>query len=115
MSEMLRRYVASLVVTISPLILNVYTIIPRFCAATGVRFVNNPLSVERPGVGVACLYLVFEGLFLFILTLLIQVCCMLCVWVWCRVVCGRVESCVCVERDNGFLCSNVIFTFFIYK
>ena len=37
------------------------------------RFVDNPLDVRRPGVGVTCIYLFLEGIFYFILTLFIQV------------------------------------------
>ena len=37
------------------------------------NFVDNPLAVERPGIGVILIYLFFEGLIYFSLTLLIQV------------------------------------------
>ncbi len=43
-----------------------------FCEANGIRFVNNPLDFERPGVGIICLYLFIEGVVFFSLTLLIQ-------------------------------------------
>ena len=37
------------------------------------NFVDNPLSIERPGIGSTLLYLFFEGFVYFTLTLLIQV------------------------------------------
>ena len=38
-----------------------------------VRFVENIFSTDRPGIGVNILYLFFEGILFFILTLLIEV------------------------------------------
>lgn len=38
----------------------------------GVRFVDNPLDVRRPGVGITCIVLFLEGVVFFLLTLLIQ-------------------------------------------
>ena len=43
------------------------------CKAMDVRFVENPLDIDRPGVGIYCIYLFFEGILYFILTLLIEV------------------------------------------
>ena len=37
------------------------------------NFVDNPLSIERPGIGATLLYMFFEGFVYFFLTLLIQV------------------------------------------
>ena len=37
------------------------------------RYVDNIFSISRPGIGTNILYLVLEGFFFFILTLLIEV------------------------------------------
>ena len=39
----------------------------------GVRFEDNLLSINKPGIGVTCIYLFFEGIVYFLITLLIQV------------------------------------------
>jgi len=46
----------------------------RFCnqPSSTLRFVDNVLSFERPGIGVIITYMAVEGLFFFILTLLIE-------------------------------------------
>ena len=47
----------------------------RFCnqPSSTLRFVDNVLSFERPGIGVIITYMAVEGVFFFILTLLIEV------------------------------------------
>ena len=39
-----------------------------------VRYVDNPFSTDRPGVGVNLIYMAVEGLLFFMLTVLIEVC-----------------------------------------
>ena len=43
------------------------------CELRGVQFEDNPLSINKPGIGVTCIYLFFEGIIYFLITLLIQV------------------------------------------
>ena len=43
-----------------------------------IRFVDNPLSTTRPGVGLNLVYLALEGIFFFILTLLLEVSSLVC-------------------------------------
>lgn len=46
----------------------------RFCANGTVKFVDNPLEFNKPGIGLVLLYMFVEGIVFFILTLFIQVC-----------------------------------------
>ena len=47
----------------------------RFCAnSPNLNFVTNPTDIERPGIGLIYIYLFFEGIIFFILTILIEVC-----------------------------------------
>ena len=39
-----------------------------------IRYVDNPLSIDRPGVGVNLIYMTLEGVLFFALTLLLEVC-----------------------------------------
>ena len=39
-----------------------------------IRYVENPLSIDRPGIGVNLIYLMLEGVLFFALTLLLEVC-----------------------------------------
>ena len=52
----------------------------HFCSACSVcdnddmfRYVDNVFSLDRPGIGLNILYFVFEGIFFFLLTMLIEV------------------------------------------
>ena len=45
----------------------------RSCAMNGVRFVDNLFSLDRPGIGILLIYMSLEGIFFFLLTLLIEV------------------------------------------
>ena len=51
-----------------------YLLISRSCAVNNVHYVDNLFTIRRPGVGLVLLYMAIEGLFLFILTLIIEVC-----------------------------------------
>jgi len=46
----------------------------RFCANnTLLRYVDNPLAFERPGIGVILLFMLLEGFILFLFTLALEV------------------------------------------
>ena len=54
----------------------------RFCANDpSLNYVDNPLDIERPGIGLIFVYLFFEGIIFFTLTILIEVCVYECVCV----------------------------------
>ena len=38
-----------------------------------IRFVQNPLSTDRPGIGMNLIYMALEGVLFFALTLLLEV------------------------------------------
>jgi hypothetical protein len=68
----------------------------RFCAGNpSLSFVNSPLDIERPGIGLIYIYLFFEGIIFFTLVILIEVCECVCVVV-CMSECVCVCVCVCV-------------------
>ena len=54
---------------------SLFSIIIRQCIAfsPAANFVNNPLSIERPGIGVILIYMFFEGIVYFLLILFIEV------------------------------------------
>lgn len=57
-------------------IIKIITITIRQCLASSPissNFVDNPLSIERPGIGGILLFMFFEGILYFTLVLLIQV------------------------------------------
>ena len=56
------------------------------------RYVDNVFSTDRPGIGLNIIYFVFEGIFFFLLTLLIEV------------DRGSVPRLHCSEKEGGILC-----------
>ena len=38
-----------------------------------IRYVDNPLSTDRPGIGVNLIYMAMEGVLFIVLTLLLEV------------------------------------------
>lgn len=55
---------------------HVFILTTRSCELSDtIRYVDNPLSTDRPGIGVNLIYMAMEGVFFFILTLLLEVRC----------------------------------------
>ena len=46
----------------------------RICNAINITHNENPLIFKRPGIGVACLYLIVEGIIFTFITLILEVC-----------------------------------------
>ena len=63
-----------------------------------IRYVENPLSVDRPGVGANLIYMAVEGVLFFVLTLLLEV-------IYCICLCTLSHGLHCVQ--SGFFCAEL--------